>query len=457
MIEHLPQITEELEWNPQSSPSQILSRFHLKAPSMQDEINKCLRSLRLNKTPAFTLHTCTIIVAAQTSTTISEIMQRTGVKSRNTIVKILRRFLGEESPEFSGFAAIEREKPRPGRQKVMTVERVMQLNACVRNGPDATAQQLKVKGSIDPKLIERLERIPVWDHEILGKIIGVSGQTVRRYCKRTKLKIQAEGSHCFSHDPDYEDKAIQVHHTYTAEIGQNTKVLCLDEKTCIQALAYVRYRIYNGEMYKSCRYKRLGCVHLIAAFDQKTGHVYYDLLEIKTKYGIRAFIENLPAKHPELRGCFIKIILDNLAAHKNFGETWYKQHPNFDFIFTPTCASWLNQVESFFGVLSRYVLAGRSINSRDQLALDIKNFLEYYNKELKKPYKWDFDLPHHLDQRVLDLASFVELGFDKAAPAFVASYRKLAGLHDKDGSLKEIFLGVLKENAKRLPMEVLVA
>lgn len=474
---NLPQITGELT-SCVSTPSKILARFHRELPSLQAEIDKCIDALKRRKEKAYALQNAAIIVAAVFAHSIAEIQRRTGVKSRNTVVKCLKRFLGleeletkimaetelmaaqeqksEHKPQVRGFAAISREKARSGRPTIMDVHKVMRLNAFIRNGTDGAAQQLEKNGHSDKEFIEELKAIKVWDHERLAKCIGVSGETVRRYCKKTRLKINAQGSHCFSKDLNYENKAIEVHTTYTEEPGHRTKVLCLDEKTCIQALAFVRYRIYNGEMYKSCRYTRLGCVHLIAAFDQKTGHVYYDFLEVKSKYGIRAFIENLPAKHPELRGCFIKFILDNLSAHKNFGESWYASHPNFDFIFTPTCASWLNQVESFFGQLTRYVLAGRSINSRDQLAMDIATFIDYYNRELKKPFKWDFNIAHHLDQRVLDLASFAELGIDNVSDAYVASYRRLVGLHDKDGALQEIYLGVLQEDAKRPPMEVLI-
>ena len=88
--------------------------------------------------------------------------------------------------------------------------------------------------------------------------------------------------------------------------------------------------------------------------------------------------------------------------------------------------------------------------------MDIATFIDYYNRELKKPFKWDFNIAHHLDQRVLDLASFAELGIDNVSDAYVASYRRLVGLHDKDGALQEIYLGVLQEDAKRPPMEVLI-
>ena len=488
---NLPQITGAPTTRV-STPSKILALFHSELPSMQAEFNKCLNALKSRTETAYSLQNSAIIVEAASAHSIAEIQRRTSVKSRNTVVKCLKRFLGledldtkimavtelvgetepksesetelmsaleqksESESQVRGFAAISREKARSGRPTIMDVNKVMRLNAFIRNGTDGTAQQLEKTGHSDKEHIEKLKAIKVWTHELLAKSIGVSGETVRRYCKKTKLQINAQGSHCFSKDLNYENKAIEVHTTYTEEQGHRTKVLCLDEKTCIQALAFVRYRIYNGEMYKSCRYTRLGCVHLIAAFDQRTGHVYHDFLEVKNKYGIRAFIENLPAKHPELRGCFIKFILDNLSAHKNFGESWYASHPNYDFIFTPTCASWLNQVESFFGQLTRYVLAGRSINSRDQLATDIANFIDFYNRRLKKPFKWDFNIAHHLDQRVLDLASFAELGIDNVTDAYVAAYRRLVGLHDKDGALQEIYLGVLQEEAKRPPMEVLV-
>ena len=439
------------------SPSQILTLFHDQLHDFQDELAKCRAVTNKRESCSVgEMLRCNIILTAVSANTISEIQSKLGIGSHNTVLKCLRRFLGIEDANVRGYAAIKNEKPRSGRPSKMTIEVVARLNSLVRNGPEASATMLQAMGQCSEELYDKLNHIKVWDFGLLGQCLNVSDETVRRYCAKTKLRIHAHGSLCFSHDPQYEDKVMQVHDTYTSEIGSRTKVLCLDEKTCIQALMYVRYRIYSGEMYKSCRYKRLGCVHLITAFDQRTGHVYHDFLDIKTRYGIRAFIEQLPTKQPELRGCFLKIVLDNLAAHKNFGQDWYDRHPNIDFIFTPTCASWINQVESFFGLVSRYVLAGRSVDSRDQLALDITNFLDYYNTVLKKPFKGDFNLAHHFDQRLLNLKSFTTMGFEKANAAYVASYRRVVGLHDSDAPVNEVYIGVLQKEVTHAPMEVLL-
>ena len=82
----------------------------------------------------------------------------------------------------------------------------------------------------------------------------------------------------------------------------------------------------------------------------------------------------------------IHVILDNYSTHKK-NEVWLSNHPNVKFHFTPTSASWLNQVEIWFGIFSRKSLAGASFRSTEELREQIEAYVKNYNKH-SKPFKW---------------------------------------------------------------------
>ena len=82
----------------------------------------------------------------------------------------------------------------------------------------------------------------------------------------------------------------------------------------------------------------------------------------------------------------IHVVLDNLSTHKNCTE-WLAAHPNVTFHFTPTYASWLNQVEIFFGILSRKALRGASFTSVDELEQSLMAYVADYNRN-PKPFRW---------------------------------------------------------------------
>lgn len=82
----------------------------------------------------------------------------------------------------------------------------------------------------------------------------------------------------------------------------------------------------------------------------------------------------------------IHVILDNYCTHKK-NEDWLTLHPNVHFHFTPTSASWLNQVEIWFGILGRKTLTGASFSSTGQLIQSIEAFVASYN-ETASPFVW---------------------------------------------------------------------
>jgi transposase len=95
-------------------------------------------------------------------------------------------------------------------------------------------------------------------------------------------------------------------------------------------------------------------------------------------------MNRLVAAYPDRE---IHVILDNLSTHKPKRDRWLKRHPNVHFHFTPTHASWLNQVEIWFSILSRSALQGASFTSPKQLRQAIDAFIAAYN-ETAEPFEW---------------------------------------------------------------------
>ncbi len=95
-------------------------------------------------------------------------------------------------------------------------------------------------------------------------------------------------------------------------------------------------------------------------------------------------MNRLLAQHPDRE---IHVILDNLSTHKPKRDQWLKRHRNVHFHFTPTHASWLNQVEIWFSILTGKSLAGASFSSAAQLKAHINAFIATYN-DTAKPFAW---------------------------------------------------------------------
>jgi transposase len=86
----------------------------------------------------------------------------------------------------------------------------------------------------------------------------------------------------------------------------------------------------------------------------------------------------------------LHVILDNLSTHKPKEDRWLARHPNVRFHFTPTHASWLNQIEVWFSILVRRLLQHGSFSSVDELRERILAFIDYFNRTMARPFKWTY-------------------------------------------------------------------
>ena len=169
---------------------------------------------------------------------------------------------------------------------------------------------------------------------------------------------------------------------------ENALVLSVDEKPTIQALERASGYVLtsSGKIVHGLKstYKRHGTVNLFAALEVATGVIRGKTTQTKKRVDFQAFMTDLVAEQPPDRE--IHVILDNLSTHKK-NDDWLAAHPNVTFHFTPTSASWLNQVEIWFGIFSRKALAAASFASIAQLVQAIRDFTEAYNRNAA-PFVW---------------------------------------------------------------------
>jgi len=226
-----------------------------------------------------------------------------------------------------------------------------------------------------------------WDGGALAAALGASDDAVWRVLRKEGIQLQRHRSWCVSTDPEFAAKAADVIGLYLNP-PQNALVLSVDEKPSIQALQRARGYVHtsSGKIVQGLKstYKRHGTVNLFAALEVATGVIRGKTTQTKKRADFQAFLDELIADQPAERQ--IHVILDNLNTHKK-NDDWLAAHPNVTFHFTPTSASWLNQVEIWFGIFQRKTLRNASFSSIDQLIKAIHAFATAYN-ENAAPFVW---------------------------------------------------------------------
>jgi transposase len=226
-----------------------------------------------------------------------------------------------------------------------------------------------------------------WSGPLLAKALGdVDVQYVWRFLRAQKIDLAGRKSWCESNDPEFAAKAADVVGLYIAP-PEDAIVICVDEKPSIQALERAQgyLKLPNGRALtgQSHDYKRHGTSTLFAAFDVATGKVTATHNKRRRRIEFLDFMNVLVKAYA---GKELHVVLDNLNTHKK-NENWLKRHPNVQFHFTPTRASWLNQVEIWFSILQGQSLTGASFTSVAQLKDHIDAFIASYN-ENAAPFIW---------------------------------------------------------------------
>jgi len=227
-----------------------------------------------------------------------------------------------------------------------------------------------------------------WDGPAVAAELGASVHAVWRTLRREGIYLQRLRTWCVSTDPEFAPKAAEVIGLYLNP-PLNALVLSVDEKPSIQALqrpsGYVETD--SGKVVRAMKstYKRNGTLNLFAALEIASGQVYVQTTDQKKREDFRRFLDGVIAELPADKD--IHVILDNYCTHKR-NDDWLAKYENrVQFHFTPTSASWLNQIEIWFGLLTRKALRGASFDSKDQLRSAIEAFVAKTN-ENPKPFHW---------------------------------------------------------------------
>ena len=227
-----------------------------------------------------------------------------------------------------------------------------------------------------------------WDGTLLARHLGdISKHQIWRVLRRHEISLARRRSWCISTDLGFAQKAADIIGLYLQPL-KNAVVLSVDEKPHIQALERAQgwLKLPNGKALTgfSHEYKRHGTTTLFAALDVATGLVRGGHYRRRRRVEFLHFMNRTVAEHP---GREIHVILDNLNTHKPKHDRWLARHPNVHFHFTPTHASWLNQVEVWFSILSSKALAGASFTAPWQVRDQIDAFIAAYNQDAQ-PFEW---------------------------------------------------------------------
>ena len=235
-----------------------------------------------------------------------------------------------------------------------------------------------------------------WSMEALAEQMAAHGVPISasqcwRICKALDLKPWQVESWMTSHDPDFWEKAGDVCGLYLNP-PQNAVVLSVDEKSGIQATSRVnptRPAVPGIAFRREFEYKRNGTATLFAALDVHDGAITGWVTDSTRSENFVEFLDDLVHQTPD--GLDLHCIVDNFSAHKTpLVSDFLSENPHVHLHFTPTHASWLNQVELFFSILERRLLRRGEFNSVDHLAERIIAFIKDYNRKAT-PFRWTYD------------------------------------------------------------------
>jgi len=226
-----------------------------------------------------------------------------------------------------------------------------------------------------------------WSTRTLAAHLGVSHGTVNEIWRDMGLQPHRTRTFKYSNDPLLEEKVTDVVGLYMNP-PENAIVLCVDEKTQIQALDRTQpllpMKPHQVERHTH-DYKRNGITSLFAALEVATGGVTGACYQRHRHEEFLAFLKLLVRTYPRKQ---LHLIVDNASSHQTEEvQIWLSKHKRVHLHFTPTGSSWLNQVETWFSILSRKAIRRGVFKSLGALIEAIERFLSAWN-DTKKPFIW---------------------------------------------------------------------
>jgi transposase len=234
-----------------------------------------------------------------------------------------------------------------------------------------------------------------WSTRLLGQRLKVSNTTIARAWRAYGIKPWKAESFRFSTDPELVGKVTDICGLYLAP-PENAIVLCVDEKSQIQALdrTVPILPMQEGRIERrSHDYYRHGTSTLFAALDIATGQVTAALKKRHRHQEFLAFLRQIERTYRDVvdesgEPVELHLVMDNYAAHKHANvRAWLAQHPRFVVHFTPTHASWMNLVEVWFGIVERQAIRRGVFKSVRDLNAKIRTFIDGWN-DRSHPFVW---------------------------------------------------------------------
>ncbi|MDQ3479228.1 MAG: IS630 family transposase [Pseudomonadota bacterium] len=237
-----------------------------------------------------------------------------------------------------------------------------------------------------------LEQMPAaathWSTRSMAKASGVSISTVHRIWRAFSLQPHRSETFKLSTDPLFVEKVRDIVGLYL-DPPDRALVLCVDEKSQIQALDRTQplLPMRPGQAERRTHdYKRHGTTSLFAALDVKAGTIISRCMPRHRAAEFRRFLDAVESRLPG--DLDIHVVVDNASSHKTkLIRDWFAKRPRWHAHFTPTSASWINQVERFFALLTDQQIKRGAHRSTRELEAAIHAYIDARNAD-PKPFRW---------------------------------------------------------------------
>jgi transposase len=259
-----------------------------------------------------------------------------------------------------------------------------------RPGAPRGITDAQVEEVITRTLESKPENATHWSTRGMARAAGLSQSAVVRIWRAFGLKPHRSETFKLSTDPFFVEKVRDVVGLYLAP-PERAVVLSVDEKSQVQALDRTQplLPLGPGQVERGTHdYMRHGTTSLFAALNVATGEVIGRCYRRHRQQEFVRFLEEIDAAIPAEDGVTIHVVLDNYGTHKTPRvKRWLARHPRYVVHFTPTGASWLNQVERFFATITEQRIRRGVFRSVTALEQAIRDYLSDHN-QAPKPFKW---------------------------------------------------------------------
>lgn len=248
--------------------------------------------------------------------------------------------------------------------------------------------------TVEEVLTKTLEGVPGhlthWSRRKMARETGIGQTSVGRIWMTFGVKPHVVRGFKLSKDPMFTEKVRDVVGLYLNP-PDKAIVLSVDEKSQCQALERAQPVLpmdLGRPERRTHDYLRHGTTSLFAALEVATGRVTGQCHAKHRHNEFLKFLRHLDSCYPERKGETLHLVVDNYATHSTPAvRKWLLRHPRFHLHFTPTGASWLNQIERFFGLITEERIRRGSFKSVKELQRAIHDYIEHHNKN-PKPFSW---------------------------------------------------------------------